>query len=84
MQKPQDLIIVGHTADPRVPSGIQQTVSEADEDMDHHQDGIRWMETDDGISDDGTSGSDHGYASLTESKVDLVVAEGGQKGADEG
>lgn len=73
MEEAQDLIGIGHVANPCVPGRVGQSIAEPREDEGHHQDRIGGMEAIDHICDEMASRGQYGDSSLTKGAVDAMV-----------
>ena len=73
MEEAQELIGIGHVANPCVPGRVGQPIAKTREDERHHQDWIWGMEAIDHICDEMASRGHDGDSSLTKGTVNAMV-----------
>ena len=83
VQDAEDLVGVGHGADPRVPGRVLDAVAEAGEDKHDDEHGVWRVVGDDDVGEEVADGTEDGDAALAEFHVDGVVEQRGQVVADE-
>lgn len=84
MQKPQNLIRVGHVANPRIPGRIGQPVAKPGEDERDDQHRIRRMKTVDDIRNQMASWRHQSHSSLAKGIVYAVVQQSSKNIASQG